>query len=152
MVEALKLVLPLVVTAIVAMVGWIVVHRLNAERDLRNKRLELRTKYLLDIYRKLERSCGKSVTREVADDLEIVLADLQLLGSTEQVRLAREYIDRFGNRSLAGLNVLPIMEDIRNSIRTELGLERVDHPVTHFRLHLADESGAVQRGGASLRE
>jgi hypothetical protein len=150
MIETLKLILPLLATAVVAMVGWIVVHRLNAERDLRNKRLELRSRYLLDIDRKLERSCGKPVTREMADDIEIALADLQLLGSTEQVKLAREYIDRYGNQSLGGINVGPIMEDIRNSIRGELGLERTERPVNHFRLHLANERTEAHRGNPSL--
>ena len=139
MTEILKLVIPLVVTIVVAMAGWIVVHRLNAERDLRNRRLELRTRYLLEVYRKLERSCGKVVTREMADDIEVALADLQLLGSAEQVRMARQYIAAHGNRDLAGINVGPIMEEIRNSLRRELSLKPIKESVDHLRLHLASE-------------
>ena len=43
-----QLLIPLVVTTIVAISGWIVGHRLNSERDLQNKRIELRIKYLLE--------------------------------------------------------------------------------------------------------
>jgi hypothetical protein len=139
-IEILKLLVTVVGTVIVAMVGWIVVHRLNAERDLKNNRLALRTQYLLDIYRKLERSCGKAVTREMADEIEIALADLQLLGSADQVRMALQYIAAHGSRELSGINVGPIMEAIRSSLRKELGLEPVAEPVSHLRLHLASEA------------
>jgi hypothetical protein len=139
MTDLLKIVIPLVVTTVIALAGWIVVHRLNAERDLKNSRLQLRTQYLLEIYRKLERSCGKAVTRESADDIEVALADLQLLGSAEQVHMARQYIAAHGNRNLTGINVGLLMEDIRNNLRIELGLEPIKEPVDHLRLHLASE-------------
>ena len=43
----LQLLIPLVVITVVAISGWIVGHKLNAERELQNKRIELRIKYCL---------------------------------------------------------------------------------------------------------
>nr|VFK01759.1 MAG: hypothetical protein BECKH772A_GA0070896_102397 [Candidatus Kentron sp. H]VFK01855.1 MAG: hypothetical protein BECKH772B_GA0070898_102497 [Candidatus Kentron sp. H]VFK05166.1 MAG: hypothetical protein BECKH772C_GA0070978_102432 [Candidatus Kentron sp. H] len=46
--------LSLLGTVIVAFSGWFVVHVLNASRDRRNKRREIRVKYLIEAYRNLE--------------------------------------------------------------------------------------------------
>ena len=42
-----SLLIPLIVTTIIAVAGWVVGHRLNAERDLHNKRVELRVSWVV---------------------------------------------------------------------------------------------------------
>lgn len=74
-----ELLVPLLITTVVAILGWYIVNYLNAQRELRNTIIELRIKYILEIYRRLERTMGKTVTRKVADDVEIAFDDLQLL-------------------------------------------------------------------------
>ena len=49
-----KLLFPHLGTVIVVFIGWFVVHLLNAYRDRRNKRREIRVQYLIEAYRKIE--------------------------------------------------------------------------------------------------
>ena len=53
------------ITVTLAVVGWVVGHRFTSARDLKNKRLELRTKYLLDTYLHLDRAVNRTVTPEI---------------------------------------------------------------------------------------
>ncbi len=80
-----SLLIPLIVTTIVAVSGWVAGHRLNAERDLHNKRVELRIQYLLEAYRNLEASVETEISRENLDVLESAISDIQLLGTPAQV-------------------------------------------------------------------
>ena len=76
-----QLLIPLLVTTIVAVTGWVVGHRLNAKRDLHNKRIELRIKFLLVAYRNLESAIETEVTRENLSILETAISNIQLLGT-----------------------------------------------------------------------
>jgi hypothetical protein len=136
-----NIIFPLLVTTWIAIAGWLAVDYLNSARDRSNKLVELRMEYIMSIYRRIERSVGKEVTREIADDIETALADLQLLGDEEQVVMAQNYVAQWGNRKLDGISVNVILEGVRNSIRTDLGLEPITVPIEHLRLHLAPPSG-----------
>ncbi len=45
-------IIPLIITAVVAVVGWFIVHELSISRDIKNKRIELKIKYLIEAYRR----------------------------------------------------------------------------------------------------
>lgn len=77
-----ELLVPLLITTTVAILGWIVAHRLEVERDQRNKRREVRLRFLLDAYRRLEAGASRGPIHETkfADGFESAIADIQLLG------------------------------------------------------------------------
>ncbi len=87
----LPLLLPLVVTAALAIAGLYVVHRLSVNRDQENKRRDLRIQYLLEAYRRLEKAANRRDLNSYARELESALADIQLLGTVRQVSLAHEF-------------------------------------------------------------
>lgn len=66
----------IIITTIAAFTGWYVVHSLNAARDLQNNRRQLRIKYLLDAYRRLERAGNRKHGPEYSKALEEALADI----------------------------------------------------------------------------
>ncbi len=137
-----QLLIPLVVTTIVAISGWIVGHKLNAERDLHNKRIELRVKYLLEAYRKLEASVETEVSRENLDVLESAISDIQLLGSPTQVDKVLAWSNQFSDGSTQqDVNLQDLLEDLRVSLREELGLEKIDKKIRHVKFTLASEVG-----------
>lgn len=77
-----SLLLPLLVTTIVAVSSWVVAHRFAVNRDRAAKRRELRTSYLIEVYRRLERAVHRHEplpTNE--EDLESAIADIHLFGS-----------------------------------------------------------------------
>lgn len=140
-----KILLPLLVTIALAIAGWVVGHSLNAERDLHNKRVELRIKYLLEAYRKLESSIEQEVSRENLSVLESAISDVQLLGTPEQVDKVLAWSDQFkGKERQKDVNLQDLLEDLRASLRKELGLRPIDKKITHVKFTLASEAKKEQ--------
>lgn len=136
-----QLLIPLVVTTLVAISGWIVGHKLNAERDLQNKRVELRIKYLMEAYRKLEASVESEVSRENLDILESAISDIQLLGTPEQVDKVLAWSSQFADgETQENVNLQDLLEDLRGSLRNDLGLQKIDRKIRHVKFTLASES------------
>src|SRR5688572_22140427 len=92
----LALLIPALITASVAITGWIVAHWFTVRRDRAAKRRELRTSYLIEAYRRLERVVHRDQTLPGSeDDLESAIADIHLFGSAQQVALAQAFVRDF---------------------------------------------------------
>lgn len=132
------------ISALLSIVGWVVGYTTTIRRDRIAKRRDLRTQYLLEAYRQLE---GASNRVQPSDDDEKALeraADIQLLGSPEQVRLAREFAFEFARSGHASLDHL--LETLRRDLRTELSLPRLDTAGTHhLRIVRNQQSRSVDR-------
>ena len=125
-------VVPLLVTTVVAVVGWYAAHRLSAARDRANKRRELRVQYLIEAYRRLENVSNRPISKATAPDFEKAIADIQLFGTPQQVALAKEFAVGFAQ---AGTHTLdPLLNDLRDSLRAELDLEPVSVGITYLRM------------------
>jgi hypothetical protein len=124
------LLLPLIVTVVLAVAGWYAVHRLSMNRDQENKRRELRIQYLLEAYR-LENSSNRHDLSPYARDLESALADIQLLGGEDQVQLAHEFAVSMAKNQTASLD--PLVANIRSELRRELGLGSLEDCIVVFR-------------------
>lgn len=70
----------------------VLTHLLTSRRDLANRRRELRVEYLLSAYRTMADSPERRLYRGSSDAraFEKAVADIQLLGSRQQVGLATE--------------------------------------------------------------
>ncbi len=136
-----QLLIPLLVTTVVAISGWVVGHRLNAERDLQNKRIELRIKYLLEAYRNLESSVETNVSRKNLDILESAISDIQLLGTPEQVDKVLSWSSQFSKTGIQkDVNLQNLLEDLRSSLRSELGLRNLNRKIRHVKFTLASDA------------
>ncbi len=136
-----QLLIPLVVTSLVAVAGWVVGHKLNSERDLQNKRIELRIKYLLEAYRNLEASVESEVSRENLKILESAISDIQLLGTPDQVDKILAWSSQFsGKKSQKDVNLQDVLEDLRSSLRQDLGLPKIDKKIRHVKFTLASDA------------
>ncbi|UTV98098.1 hypothetical protein KDW99_12515 [Marinomonas rhizomae] len=91
-----------IATVIVALVGWLVVHRLTISRDifsskrsqesmLEQERRNLRAKYLIDVYRSLELTPKPNLDKEEGNRFKQAVIDIQFLGKN-QVELLKEYV------------------------------------------------------------
>lgn len=122
--EMLGLLVPLLVTAGVAILGWFVVNRLAVHRDRINKRHDLIVQYLIEAYRKLENASNRGVlAQEHERALESAIADIQLFGSPTQVELATGFARQFAQNYNASLDTL--LAELRSELRRELALESV---------------------------
>jgi Tfp pilus assembly protein PilO len=126
-----KLFAQLLVTFIVAALGWWVAHALSARRDLANERRKLRVSYILEAYRKLESAANPSDPKSKRSQLESAIADIQLLGSPKQVKMASEFAKLISGNGEASCDYL--LSDLRSSLRSELQLESVNERIIFLR-------------------
>jgi hypothetical protein len=128
-----QLLLPLLVTTVVAVSGWYFVHYLQNLRDIRNKRRELRVAYLIEAYRRLESVCHRPpLGPEDSKGIESAIADIQLLGSPNQVQLAHKFVTEHAANKTADIEGL--LSDLRNDLRGELGLEKSPYSTEFLRV------------------
>jgi len=121
----------LAVTVLVALAGGWLGHSLSARRDFLNERRKLRVTYLLEAYRRLEDAGNRSDPARSWPKFESAIADIQLLGTPEQVHLAREFARGMATRHTALLD--PLVYDLRRSLREELHLSPVSESVIYLR-------------------
>ncbi|MGI2117857.1 hypothetical protein [Shewanella oncorhynchi] len=76
-----KILIPTTIATMVAIIGWVVAHKFNAERDVKNKQRELRIKHLAESY---------EVFIELGRNIDI-------LGNYREVERAISYIHLYGN-------------------------------------------------------
>lgn len=119
------------VPAAIAVAGWFVVHRFNASKDFAARRRELIVGYLLDAYRKLERSAEAVEPADSWKDMESAVADIQIFGSAKQVALAQQFANEIASNQTASATTL--LRELRQSLRAELKLEPVAHSIIHLR-------------------
>lgn len=128
----LSTILPPVSAALVAVVGWWIVHLLSVRRDRNNKKRDLQIQYLIDAYRFLEKAGNRKLSKESAKALEAAVADIQLFGDKNQVQLALAFARDFSNNRGASLD--PLLESLRKTLRIELGLEEVSDSLKYLRV------------------
>jgi hypothetical protein len=112
-------VLQVFISAFVAVIVVALTHLFTSHRDRENKRREQRINYLVSVFRSLAKANNHPRLHEVADDLEQAIADIQLFGTPEQVRLAQQFATDLGTKQVAEMNSL--LMDLRDSLRAELG-------------------------------
>jgi len=123
----------LIVTAIVAFAGAYLAHYFTSRRDRSNAKRDQRIAYLIDAYRKLEFVSNRN---DLADTkpIEAAVADIQLFGSAKQVKLAQDFVIEFAATKSVSLD--PILEDLRQDLRAELQLEKVQGKLLFLRWSL----------------
>lgn len=126
-------ILAVVSGAVIAVGGW-TVNQYQARRAVRRN---MRIQYLLDAYRRFERISNRPMSSDDEQVLEAVIADVQLLGSPNQVRLAIQLAETFVAERKADSD--PLLTDLRASLRRELLLEEV--PPNRMWLRITPEGG-----------
>jgi hypothetical protein len=144
------LLIPLLATALVAILGWFAAHRLTEARDQANKRREMRLTLLLGAYRALESATNRDFSGEVAQAACKAFADIQLVGTAEQVKLAQTLMYEFGRTQ--GGDWQPLLLSLREDLRAELGLRALDSQLVHLRWTDFPKNlwPEVEPGGASI--
>ena len=121
----------LVATFIFAALGWWAAHFLSARRDVANERRKLQVSYLLEAYRRLEGAANPSDPVSKRNQLESAIADIQLLGSPSQVRMASAFAKEIAANNEASVDEL--LFNLRESLRAELQLKYVNEKITFLR-------------------
>ncbi len=136
----LDLLIPFLITTVVAIIGWYVAHGLNMRRDREAKRRELQLQFLIDAYRRIESVTNRPL--ESGRVLESAIADIQLFGTVNQVRLAQEFAKTYAENRKAPIQ--PLLNALRDDLRRELDLEVTSGKLGALRIEWpADEQARV---------
>jgi hypothetical protein len=97
--------LKILITVILAVIGWIIGHYFTNKQAVGFKRRELVTKYLIDAYEVLTTEIThRELTIDRKRKLENIISQIQLFGSTYQINLAKELADTIANGDVFELN------------------------------------------------
>lgn len=122
--------IPLLVTSLITVVSWSAIHFLSKQRDVLNKKKEIRIRYLIDAFRRLESASNKKVA--INKDLESVMADIQLFGSKKQIKLSQKFISEMAENQNS--STLELLESLRDDLREELMLDKVSDKFLFLRI------------------
>jgi len=119
-----------------AVVGGLVVavfnHFFTKRRESDNEKRKVRVGYLLDAYRRLEAAANREISNdELKTAFESAVADIQLLGTKQQIETALGYIVDHADGNGAKINIL--LELLRDDLRQELGLRKSNLNIRIFR-------------------
>lgn len=118
-----------VIGGLIAILGWPVAHWLTRKREIHAEKRQLRVTYLLEAYRRLEDAGNRRITprSDQCRNIESAIADIQLLGTPTQIRLAADFAEDFARDGTASFDL--ILYDLRASLRRELELETTSAPL-----------------------
>jgi len=112
--------------------GAYVGHWLTFRREKRGRLQHQRIEYMINAYRAFAKANHHPRLFEVADELEQAVADIQLLGSPELIRLAQAFSEELAKKEEASLDEL--LASIRKGLREELGEKPVSGRIIWLRI------------------
>jgi len=136
---------PLLVTTLTALLGWYVAHYFASRRDAAVKQKDLRSKHLLDSFRRLSRvwctleqarnegvpEITPDLEQELISDLVSTIRDIQLLGSITQLKKVANFLHELPEGKADFPEFLSaLLKDLRSDLREGLGMPqgRTDIP------------------------
>jgi len=124
--------LKILITVVIAVLGWILAHYFTSRRDIANKRRELRTKYLMNAY---EVFASEISNRPPSEDrarlIENTVAKVQLVGIEHHIQLVKKLCEDICNNNEFKLD--PIINALRKDLRQNLGLPDIKENVKWIR-------------------
>lgn len=129
-----------IITVLVALLGWLAVHRLTINRDiaayhrqkesaLEQERRNLRAKYLVEVYRSLELTAKNNLSKEEDDKFKQAVIDIHFLGTKKQIDLVQEYVTvkiSTANPEQFNLKLLPLLDELRKDLHKTFDIEYFD--------------------------
>jgi hypothetical protein len=113
-------------------VGWVVTDYLTKRRDVESQKRKIRTDYLVNVFRFLATSISnRNPSEEDWRKFEDIIADIQLFGTPEQIRLLKAVTNQIAEKKEFDLD--PILNDLRDHLRSDLDLESIDGNVRWIR-------------------
>ena len=116
-----------IVAVVATVVGWTVVSRDNAERDLVNKRREQRLIYLVDAYHNIAGAANREVmSPKDVRRMEDAIMSVQLFGTKEQIKALTAVREENGDWT-------PALDALRGYIRKELDMPPAEQNLRFWR-------------------
>lgn len=126
----------ILITIALAVVGWIVGYYFTTRKDINQKRRDISIEHLINAYRTLAHELTeRKLTDEKKAKLEMIISDIQLFGSPEQVRLAKDLVDAIVNGKGDIFDLDLLINSLRNDLRSHIGLSKIEGNVRWLRFY-----------------
>lgn len=117
---------------IVIALGWLAAHYFTNRRDRIAKRRDISLEHLITAYRVLtDEISHRDSNEETLRKFELILTDIQLFGSQEQIALAIALIEKAEKENKISFDLLIL--NLRNDLRKQLGLSKVSGNIKWMR-------------------
>ncbi len=120
---------PNIITWLLVVLGWVVVHLLSRRRDLKNKKREMKISYLVGTYRQLK---GSFVSGDKQAFIHAV-DDIQLFGSKTTITLLKRNLHSYIDDNTGKYFPRETLKSLRNDLRKELKIELTDEDFIFLR-------------------
>ena len=123
----------LLIGSLIVVIGWFISHYFSQKRDSKNKKKEIVLDFLIRTYRILSNDISNREINTIDSKykFECLISDLQLFGSIKQVELAKNIALEM--RTNGNSNLDELINDLRDSLREELNLNKVKGNVEYIR-------------------
>lgn len=128
--------LKIMLSVIIAVIGWIIAHYFTSKRDVSNKKREIRLNYLIEVYLILTNDLTErgNIDSKKAERIEKIISQVQLLGSKKQAELVKTLADSIGKGEIIEYDTL--INSLRDDLRKELELEKIEGNVHWARFNI----------------
>lgn len=127
-----QLIIPVAITIVLAIAGWVVGHKLTSQRDIKNKQREIRIKYLIDAYEALMVAGRNRTILPNHKEVERSVFIIEMFGTPKQVELSRKFTKEMAESNNS--NFTELVVSLRNFVRTELGLKNLGEEINILRI------------------
>lgn len=114
----------------ILMIGWYVAAISASNNNTKNKLIELKTAYVIDAYTQITKSMRLVHRGLPTTEIEEALTNVQLFGTSEQIREAHAAIKRISETG--SVNVEPLLQLLREDLRKQVGIELETSPIETF--------------------
>ena len=141
--------LKIIVTIVLAAIGWMFGHYLSAKRDAKTKKRELVTEHLIKSFEAIVAFSAVVVgnvpgSRNIAGDFNNAITKIQLLGSSKQIELINKITEMMSEKKNIDREALDMLLcDLRKELRVELNLNDVNEKISVARIVYAEDSGKM---------
>ncbi|WDE02600.1 hypothetical protein [Thalassomonas actiniarum] len=124
--------IPVTITIIFVVIGWVVAHKLTSQRDIKNKQREIRIQYLLEAYEALMVAGRNRTILPNYEQVERAVFLLEMFGTPSQVELSRKFTKEMAENNNS--NFTELVVEIRNFVRNELDLKHLGRDINILRI------------------
>ncbi|WED42225.1 hypothetical protein [Legionella cardiaca] len=120
------------IPAVVTILGWLFVSWQRNKEAIKERQREINISYLINAHRVLSNWVhNENLTQDEKDQIEGVIADIQLLGSNRVINTLNNFLDSYNK----GGDPTRLLDTLVSDLRSELNMEQITSKRKFFRFN-----------------
>ena len=122
--ETFKLI-TILITVILAAIGWIIAHYFTSKRDLENKKREIRINLSIEVFKAISLWMTEPKAGDSLKGLANALILVQFFGNESQINIAKDALKSMEKPNTVE-NLGDLISSLRDDFRKVIGLNEID--------------------------